>query len=114
MGSQAAAQVEEIRQWQPVPADEPAYWASTLAREAASWTATVNRYLRWMETLSRPPNSFLHSLSEELVALRREAVQTIPSLHSLAEIGSAPTETILLPRGDPRLPPDARGWLAQV
>jgi cyclic beta-1,2-glucan synthetase len=114
MASQATAQLQEIRQWQTVPADEPAYWASTLAREAASWTATVNRYLRWMETLSRPPNSFLHSLSEELVALRREAVQTIPSLHSLAETGSAPTETILLRRGDPGLRPEAAAWLDQV
>ena len=65
MASNAAAQLQEVRQWQTVPADEPAYWASSLAREAASWTATVNRYMLWMETLSRPPNSFLHSLSEE-------------------------------------------------
>ena len=114
MTSQAAAQLQEVRQWQTVPADEPAYWASSLAREAASWTATVNRYLRWMETLSRPPNSFLHSLSEELVDLRRQAVETIPSLHTLAKIGSAPTETILMRRGVPGLRPEAAAWLDQV
>src|SRR6185369_16443607 len=95
MTAHAAAQLQEVRQWQTAPTDEPAYWASSLAREAASWSATVNRYLLWMETLSRPPNSFLHSLGEELVDLRRQAVETIPSLHALAETGSAPTETIL-------------------
>jgi len=114
MTSHAASQLQEVRHWQTVPADEPAYWASSLAREAASWTATVNRYLLWMETLSRPPNSFLHSLSEELVALRRQAVESIPSLHSLAEIGSAPTETILMRRGMPGLRPEAAAWLDQV
>jgi len=114
MTSHAAAQLQEVRHWQTVPADEPAYWASSLAREAASWTATVNRYLLWMETLSRPPNSFLHSLSEELVELRRQAVESIPSLHSLAEIGSMPTEKILMRRGVPGLRPEAAAWLDQV
>ena len=114
MTALAAAQLQEVRQWQTAPADEPAYWASSLAREAASWSATVNRYLLWMETLSRPPNSFLHSLSEELVDLRRQAVEDIPSLHALAEIGSAPTETILMRRGVPGLRPEAAAWLDQV
>src|SRR6185369_1701298 len=67
MASHAASQLQEVRHWQTAPADEPAYWASALAREASSWTSTVNRYLLWMETLSRPPNSFLHSVSDELV-----------------------------------------------
>ena len=114
MASQASSQLQEIRHWQTMPADEPAYWASSLAREAASWTATINRYLLWIETLSRPPNSFLHSLSEELVDLRRQAVQDIPSLHMLAEIGSAPTETILMRRGVPGLRPEAAAWLDQI
>ena len=57
---------------------------------------------------------FLHSLSEELVDLRRQAVETIPSLHSLAELGSSPTETILMRRGMPGLRPEAAAWLDQV
>ena len=114
MTSQAAAQLQEVRRWQTIPVDEPAYWASSLARESASWTATVNRYLLWMETLSRPPNSFLHALSEELVDLRRQAVQDVPSLHALATIGSAPTETILMRRGVPELRPEAAAWLDQI
>jgi cyclic beta-1,2-glucan glucanotransferase len=114
MGAHAAVQLQEVRRWQTTPTDEPAYWASTLAREAASWSETVNRYLRWMETLSHPPNSFLHSLSEELVELRRQALETIPSLHTLAEIGSAPTETILMRRGVPDQRPEAAAWLDQL
>src|SRR6185295_6003766 len=89
-------------------------WASALAREASSWTATVNRYLLWMETLSRPPNSFLHSVSDELVVLRREALETMPSLHSLAETGSPATESILMRRGVPGLRPEAAAWLDQI
>jgi cyclic beta-1,2-glucan synthetase len=114
MASSAAVQLQEVRQWQTAPADEPAYWASSLAREAASWTATVNRYLRWMETLSRPPNSFLHSVSEDLVDLRHQALKAIPSLHTLAETGSAPTETILMRRGMPGLRPEAAAWFDQI
>ena len=67
-----------------------------------------------METLSRPPDSFLRSLSEELVDLRRQAVEAIPSLHTLAEIGSAPTETILMWRGVPDQRPEAAAWLDQL
>jgi cyclic beta-1,2-glucan glucanotransferase len=114
MASQAAGQLQEVRNWQTAPADEPTYWASALAREAASWTATANRYLLWMETLSRPPNSFLHSLDEALVELRRQALETIPSLRTLAEIGSAPAETILMWRGLPGLRPEAAAWLDQI
>ncbi len=114
MASHAAAQLQEVRHWQTSPADESAYWASTLAREAASWTATVNRYLLWMETLSRPPNSFLNSVNDELVGLRREAVETMPSLHSLAETGSPATESILTRRGVPGLRPEAAAWLDQI
>ena len=114
MVSHAASQLQEVRQWQMGTADEPTYWASSLAREATSWTATVTRYLRWMETLARPPNSFLQSLSEELVELRRKAVESIPSLHSLAESGSTPTEIILLRRGVPGLRPEAAAWLDQI
>ena len=114
MASQAAAQLQQVRSWQTTPTDEPAYWALALAREAASWIATVDRYLRWMETLSRPPNSFLQSLGEDLVDLRREALDVIPSLQELAEDGSAATETILLRRGVPGLRPDAAAWLDQV
>ena len=114
MTSHAAAQLHEVRHWQTASVDEPAYWASALAREAASWTATVNRYLLWMETLSRPPNSFLHSLSPELVDLRRQALESIPSLHTLASHGSAPTETILMRRGVPGLRPEAAAWLDQI
>nr|AEQ20570.1 cellobiose phosphorylase [uncultured bacterium CSLD10] len=114
MVSQAAAQLQEVRRWQTTPTDEPAYWASALAREAASWTATVDRYLRWMEILSRPPNSFLQSVSEELVSQRRQALETIPSLYTLAELGSTPTEAILLRRGVPGLRPEAAAWLDQI
>jgi cyclic beta-1,2-glucan synthetase len=114
MASHAAGQLQEVRQWQTVAADEPAYWASALAHESASWSEMVNRYMLWMETLSRPPNSFLHSLSEELVDLRRQAVEIVPSLRSLAEAGSAPTETILMRRGVPGLRPEAAAWLDQV
>ncbi|MCU1335749.1 MAG: glycosyltransferase 36 [Bryobacterales bacterium] len=114
MASHAATQLQEVRRWQTTPTDEPTYWASSLAREAASWTATVNRYLLWMETLSRPPNSFLQSLSEELVTLRRQALESIPSLSTLAEIGSPPTESILMRRGVPGLRPEAAAWLDQV
>jgi len=34
---------------------EPAYWASRLEYELKSWIETIELYLKWMETLMRPP-----------------------------------------------------------
>ena len=39
--------------------------------KSSAWTATVDRYLRWMETLTAPPDSFLDSLRHGCVAIAR-------------------------------------------
>jgi hypothetical protein len=41
---------------------EPAYWASRLEYELKSWIETVELYLKWMETLMRPPEETVQVL----------------------------------------------------
>ncbi len=129
-------QLQEIRRWQE-SGDERAYWTSRLERDLNAWTETVDRYLRWMETLAQPPDSFLHPLGEDVVEMRARALREIPSLHTLAHgnqnvartpgsadppFGSGGTkaatwevvDTILSWRGKLGLRPELAAWIEQL
>ena len=93
--------------------DERFYWAGRLASQAASWNTTVDRYLGWMEILTYPPDTFLSAMGADIVAERRRAVDSIPSLVGLKE-GVLGVETILSRRGNPSLNPEIAGWLDQL
>jgi cyclic beta-1,2-glucan synthetase len=106
-------QLKEARRWQE-EREERSYWATHLARDFGQWIEVIERYLRWMETLSTPPDSFLDVLSPDAAKLRRRVIHTVPSLLTLAEGRSAPLEAILAWRGTPDLRPDVAGWLSQL
>ncbi len=93
---------------------EISYWASRLAYEVKSWTETVDLYLKWMETLMRPPEASLQILGDHVGRLRRQAVRLVPSLHALAAGHSGPVDEILTRRLDPGLPSEISGWLSQL
>ncbi len=93
---------------------EPAYWASRLEYELRSWIETVELYLKWMETLMRPPEETVQILGSHVARLRRRAVRAIPSLHALASGHSGPVDEILTRRLDPALPSEVAGWLNQL
>jgi cyclic beta-1,2-glucan synthetase len=106
-------QLQGLERWQH-PGDDRAYWTSRLVQEVASWTEISDRYLRWMETLTNPPDSFLRPLGEDAAGQRRRALREIPSLLTLA--GSGPTEldSILVWRSIPGLRPETAAWLDQL
>ncbi len=78
--------------------DEKSYWAARLHRELESWLATIDSYLRWMETLT------LHSLEEPAASIRHRILRAAPSFADLANARWDPLDGIT--------GPDA--WLQQV
>ncbi len=112
MGS--ARQIIEVKRWASPGGDECSYWATRLVAEITSWTETVDRYLRWMETLTRPPDSFLRVLGEEAVEHRHRALDTIPSLLTLAHEGVPAVDAILAYHGALELRPELAQWLDQL
>src|SRR6185369_16307101 len=93
---------------------EAAYWDSRLEYELKSWIETVELYLKWMETLMRPPEETVQVLGTHVARLRRRAVRAVPSLHALASGHSGPVDEILTRRLDPALPSEVAGWLNQL
>ncbi len=108
----AVAPLQQLREMHRE--EEAAYWASRLESELRSWTETVELYLKWMETLMRPPEATVLVLGEHVGRLRRRAVRTVPSLHSLAAGYAGPVDEILTRRQDPGLPAEVSGWLNQL
>ncbi len=108
----AVAPLQQLREIERGP--EPAYWASRLEYELKSWIETVELYLKWMETLMRPPEETVQILGSHVARLRRRAVRAIPSLHALASGHSGPVDEILTRRLDPALPSEVSGWLNQL
>jgi cyclic beta-1,2-glucan synthetase len=107
-------QLRDLGRWPDKADEERSYWLSRLTGELHSWIETMERYLRWMETLTQPPDSVLRALGAEAVKLRSRALHTAPSLLTLG--GSAPTvvDTLLAARTAPGLSPEMAGWLDQL
>ncbi|HXP88164.1 MAG TPA: glucoamylase family protein [Bryobacteraceae bacterium] len=114
-------QLQDTRRWQE-SGDERAYWTSRLERELNAWTEIIDQYLRWMETLTQPPDSFLLPLGEDVVRLRALAVSNIPSLQTLANSGAnslagtpwSGVDAILRWRGRLGLRPELAAWIEQL
>jgi cyclic beta-1,2-glucan synthetase len=117
MANHPTRQLQDTRRWQE-SGDERAYWTSRLERELSAWTEIVDQHLRWMETLTQPPDSFLLPLGEDIVRLRALAVGDIPSLQTLANnLAGTPwagVDAILRWRGTPGLRPEAAAWIEQL
>ncbi len=115
----AIAPIQKLRvaqRWHMTATDERSYWASRLSTELASWTNTVERYLRWMETLASPPDSSLLAIGQDAVRLRRRALHHMPSLATLAGefAGATLVDTILAWRTSRDLRPELATWLDQL
>jgi cyclic beta-1,2-glucan synthetase len=106
-------QLKDSRRWQE-EGDERSYWVTRLARDVGVWVAVVDRYLRWMEILMEPPDSFLDSLHPGASKLRGRILRAAPTLLTLAEGASGPVEAILAWRGTPEIRPDIALWLDQL
>jgi cyclic beta-1,2-glucan synthetase len=106
--------LRELGRWPDTDGEERSYWLSRLNLQLNSWIEMLDRYLKWMETLTQPPDSWLRDLGEDAVKLRRRALHAAPSLLALA--GGAPTaaDTLVALRGMPGLRPELAEWLDQL
>ncbi len=107
-------QLRDMGRWHDAAGDERSYWVSRLTRELTSWSEVVDRYLRWMETLTHPPDSFIRSLGEDVVKLRRRALLAVPSLATLANGAPTLVDAILGCRATANLRPEVVEWLDQL
>ncbi len=83
MAAQPVQQLQQARRWQASD-DERTYWTAAVERDLNRWIEIADKYLRWLETLAQPPDSFLQPLGDKIVRLRRLALKEIPSLQTLA------------------------------
>ena len=93
---------------------EASYWASRLEYELKSWIETVELYLKWMETLMRPPEETVQVLGDSCRPPAPPRRARRPVLHALASGHSGPVDEILTRRLDPGLPSEVAGWLNQL
>ena len=107
-------QLQDIGRWSDDSSIDRSYWVEALARELKSWIAALDRYLPWMETLARPPDSYLQALGEDAVKLRSRALHSAPSLQSLANGGATALDGLLSLRGAPHIHEGAAAWLDQL
>ncbi len=96
------------------PSDERCYWATQLASEVAAWNHKIDVYLKWVETLTRLPDSLVEQLGKDVVRLRRRVLHGGWSLHTLASRGSSALQQILARRDIPELDPRLASWLQEL
>ncbi|MEP6961122.1 MAG: hypothetical protein ABI995_03540, partial [Acidobacteriota bacterium] len=106
-----SGQLKAMKRWSLQPGDEMTYWALKLAAELDSWSATIDRYLVWMEILSGPSDDLVRSLGEPAVELRRQALRSIPSLQELSAGPPGPMAKLLSWRGALEIRPEVADWL---
>ena len=109
----SAEPFRDIARWESASVGDRAYWPARFAAEIEAWLCVVDRHLRWMETLSRAPDSLLRKIGGDLTALRKDALESFPSLLDL-ERGIPAVEAIVNRRLSPELPPEAATWMAQL
>lgn len=68
---------------------EGSYWLIKLSRQIEQWRLVAARYLGWMDTLARAPESFEQQFGAEASRLRGRALDSVPSLDELANGGAA-------------------------
>ena len=106
--------LHEVGRWQEADGDDRAYWTARLSSQLGYWTEALDLYLRWMETLAQPPDSFVRTLGEDAAALRRRALSMAPSLKTLAEGAMPALDALLSRRGESHLRKEVLAWLDQL
>ncbi|HZJ00680.1 MAG TPA: glucoamylase family protein, partial [Gemmatimonadaceae bacterium] len=105
-------QLKEAMRWNADTGDETAYWTAKVVGELESWSRTIDRYLRWMEVLSRASDDLVRSLGHDAVSLRRQVLLSVPSLQSLARGPDPALASLLAWRDSEEIRPEVGEWLA--
>ena len=105
-------QLKEAMRWNADTGDETSYWTAKLIAELDAWSGAIDRYLRWMEVLSRASDELVRSLGAEAVSLRRQVLLSVPSLQDLADGPPPGLATLFSWRSSQELRPEVADWLA--
>ena len=93
---------------------ERCYWATRLAAEVGAWNREIDLYLKWVETLTRVPDSLLEQLGSDAPRLRRRALHAGWSLHTLASGGPVSLQQILAQRNTAGIDVRLANWLEEL
>ena len=104
-------QFKEALRWNTDTGDETSYWTAKLVAELDTWSGTIDRYLRWMEILSRASDELVRSLGADAVSLRRQVLLSVPSLQDLADGPSAALAALFAWRSSQEIRPEVADWL---
>src|SRR5688572_27607094 len=105
-------QLKEAMRWNAETGDETSYWTAKLIAELDAWSNTIDRYLRWMEVLSRASDELVRSLGPDAVSLRRHVLLSVPSLQELADGPTSALASLFAWRTSQEIRPEVAEWLA--
>ena len=105
-------QLKEAMRWNVETGDETSYWTAKLIAELDAWSNTIDRYLRWMEVLSRASDELVRTLGPEAVSLRRQVLVSVPSLQELADGPGPALAELFAWRSSQEIRPEVAEWLA--
>src|SRR4029077_13885888 len=101
--------------WDISEAAERAYWFNRLEAQVQGWIQYFDRYLRWADVLSAPPDEFLLPLGKSVLLERRRLLRDLPSWGELSR-GQANVLRDLSPDAsrEEGLPPHLRYWMSEL
>jgi cyclic beta-1,2-glucan synthetase len=105
-------QLKEAMRWNADTGDQTSYWTAKLIAELDSWSGTIDRYLRWMEVLSRASDELVRSLGTDAVSLRRQVLLSVPSFQDLADGPTPALAALFAWRSSEEIRPEVADWLA--
>ena len=115
LAAEPARKLTESLRWTVSEIEERTYWFTRLEEQVQSWIRYFDRYLRWADVLSSPPDEFLRPLGEDAITERQRLLRELPPCGDLplGETGVLPG---IFPSGgrEDRLPAHLRSWLADL
>ncbi len=101
--------------WSVSDIEERAYWFTRLEQQIESWIQYFDRFLRWADVLSAPPDEFLQPLGASAILARRGVLRALPTWGQLAggETGLL-SEILQEARNKDGLPANLTAWIADV
>jgi hypothetical protein len=106
----------ESLKWTLADSQERVYWIGKLEQQVRGWVAHTDRYLRWLEVLSAPPDEFILPLGAGAIEARRSLqAGVLPSWEEIAE-GNCEAVTQILAAASKLPSPSTHltAWLAEL
>ena len=84
LAAEPARKLTESLRWSISETEERTYWFTRLEEQVQTWIQYFDRYLRWADVLSAPPDEFLRPLGEDAIPERRRLLRELPSWGDLS------------------------------